>query len=93
MAFVITKPCIGVKDTACVVVCPMDCIHPKEDEPGFAAAEMLYIDPRVCIDCNLCTSECPVNAIFQDCDVPAEWAEFIQKNADHYVSDAGKFGR
>jgi NAD-dependent dihydropyrimidine dehydrogenase PreA subunit len=31
MAYVIAQPCIGVKDTACVTVCPMDCIHPKED--------------------------------------------------------------
>jgi hypothetical protein len=30
MAFVITKPCIGVKDTACIVVCPVDVIHPTK---------------------------------------------------------------
>jgi NAD-dependent dihydropyrimidine dehydrogenase PreA subunit len=27
MAFVIAEPCIGTKDTACVDVCPVDCIH------------------------------------------------------------------
>ena len=38
MAYVIAQPCIGVKDTACVTVCPCDCIHPKADEAGFAQA-------------------------------------------------------
>jgi NAD-dependent dihydropyrimidine dehydrogenase PreA subunit len=42
MAHVIAQPCIGVKDGACVTVCPMDCIHPGE--------KMLYIDPDPCID-------------------------------------------
>ena len=84
MAFVITKPCIGVKDTACVVVCPCDCIHPTAGEEGFAASEMLFIDPEHCIDCNLCTGECPVQAIFQDNDVPAEWQDFIERNAAHF---------
>jgi hypothetical protein len=45
MAYVIAEPCIGVKDTACVDACPVDCIHPRKDEPGFADAELLYIDP------------------------------------------------
>ena len=89
MAFVITKPCIGVKDTACVAICPCDCIHPTEDEAAFAEAEMLYIDPATCIHCGLCVDECPVGAIFADDDVPAEWSEFIQKNAAHYAAPVG----
>ena len=27
MAYVIAEPCIGVKDSACVDACPVDCIH------------------------------------------------------------------
>ena len=42
MAHIIAQPCIGVKDTACVTVCPVDCIHPTKDEADFATAEMLY---------------------------------------------------
>ena len=84
MAYVITKPCIGVKDTACVAVCPCDCIHPTKAEAGFEDAEQLYIDPVACIDCGLCVAECPVAAIFQDQDVPAEFEEFIEKNAAHF---------
>ena len=37
MAYVIAEPCVNTKDTACVDVCPVDCIHPKKDEPEFAA--------------------------------------------------------
>ena len=84
MAYVITQPCIGVKDTACVAVCPVDCIHPTRDEADFAAAEMLYIDPAVCVDCGLCVEECPVRAIFPEEDVPLEWRAFIDANAAHY---------
>jgi ferredoxin len=84
VAYVITKPCIGVKDTACVAVCPVDCIHPTKDEPCFAEAEMLYINPSECTDCGMCVDECPVKAIFHDQDVPAEFEEFIERNAAYY---------
>jgi ferredoxin len=84
MAYVIALPCIGVKDGACVHVCPADCIHPRLDEPDFASAEQLYIDPTFCVDCNLCVSECPVGAIFPEYDLPPEWAHFLAKNAAHY---------
>jgi len=51
MAYVIAEPCIGVKDTACVDACPVDCIHPKKDEVDFESVTMIYIDPVECIDC------------------------------------------
>jgi NAD-dependent dihydropyrimidine dehydrogenase PreA subunit len=84
MAYVIAKPCIGVKDAACVTVCPCDCVHPTPKEPGFSAAEQLFIDPGHCIDCDLCANECPVNAIFPEGDLPSEWSEFIARNAAYY---------
>jgi NAD-dependent dihydropyrimidine dehydrogenase PreA subunit len=87
MAFVIAQPCVGTKDTACVAVCPADCIHPTKQEPGFESAEMLYINPAECIDCRLCVEECPVAAIFHESDMPAEWRHFIEKNAAHYATD------
>ena len=43
MAYVIAEPCINTKDTACVNVCPVDCIHPKKDEADFAPVQQLYI--------------------------------------------------
>lgn len=84
MTYVITEPCIDVKDTACVDVCPVDCIHPRKDEPTFDAAPQLYIDPNECIDCGACEPECPVNAIFPEDDVPEEWQNFIAINADAF---------
>jgi NAD-dependent dihydropyrimidine dehydrogenase PreA subunit len=84
MTYVITEPCIGVKDTACVEVCPVDCIHPAKEEDGFEAAEQLYINPDECIDCGACESVCPVTAIFADSDVPEKWASFTEKNAQYF---------
>ena len=84
MSHYITEPCIGTKDTACVEVCPVDCIHPKKDEADFATEEMLYIDPEVCIDCGLCVDECPVKAIFPEDDVPTKWRNFVELNVQYY---------
>ena len=33
MTYIIAEPCIDVKDTACVDVCPVDCIHPTKTRP------------------------------------------------------------
>jgi ferredoxin len=84
MAYVIAEPCIGTKDTACVDACPVDCIHPKKDEPAYAEAELLYIDPVECIDCGACVPVCPVSAIFALDDLPEKWSEFTAKNAAYY---------
>lgn len=84
MAYVIAEPCIGTKDTACVNVCPVDCIHPRKDEDGFEESTQLYIDPDTCIDCGACVPECPVTAIFPLDDVPEEWRHYIEINAEHF---------
>ena len=39
MPHVITQSCCS--DGSCVYACPVNCIHPSPDEPGFATAEML----------------------------------------------------
>ncbi len=88
MAYVIVEPCIGVKDTGCVEVCPVDCIHPTSDEPGFEVADQLYIDPEECIDCDSCVAACPVDAIFPEDQVPAEWQRFTALNAAYFRSHA-----
>lgn len=74
MPFVVTEPCIGVKDKSCMQVCPVDCIYETDD--------MVVINPDECIDCGLCEPECPVSAIFVDTDVPPNWKDFIEKNRD-----------
>jgi NAD-dependent dihydropyrimidine dehydrogenase PreA subunit len=80
MTYVITEPCIDVKDAACVDVCPMDCIHPRKDEPVYRNSPQLYIDPEECTDCGACEPECPVGAIYHEDDVPQEYEEYIARN-------------
>ena len=84
MAYVIAEPCIGVKDTACVDVCPCGCIHPTKDEPGFATAAQLYINPDDCVDCGACIPACPVSAIYSAEDLPERWKAFASRNAEWY---------
>ncbi len=84
MTYVITQPCIGVKDASCVDVCPVDCIHPAQNEEGFEEAEMLYINPDECIDCGACEPACPVTAIFEESATPDEWKQYIKINADFF---------
>ncbi|MBS4103222.1 FAD-dependent oxidoreductase [Tsukamurella paurometabola] len=82
MPHVIVQNCCN--DASCVPECPVDCIHPTPDEPDYATAEMLYIDPDVCIDCGACIDACPVSAITTDYELTAEMAPFETMNADYY---------
>jgi ferredoxin len=75
MAYVIAQPCIGVKDEACVDVCPVDCIAGDEE------SEQMFINPSECIGCAACEPECPVGAIFDQSEVPEKWRGFIELNA------------
>ena len=86
MAYVIAEPCIGTKDTACVDVCPVDCIHPRKDEPEFEKSNQLYINPTECIDCGACVPVCPVTAIFALEDLPEKWNSFTPVNAEFYTA-------
>src|SRR5579871_2383381 len=77
MTYVITQPCIDVKDKSCVDVCPVSCIYLESDDLD----RKLYIHPDECIDCGACEPECPVNAIFEASAVPGEWHEFADLDA------------
>ena len=80
MTYVITEPCIGVKDRACVDVCPVDCIYEGEDQ--------LYINADECIDCGACEPACPVSAIFAEDDVPEGERVFTEINRLWYLDRA-----
>lgn len=84
MTYVIAEPCVNTKDTACVEVCPVDCIHPTKNEPDFAKETMLYINPDECIDCGACVPVCPVEAIFAEEDMPDKWAKYKESNAKFF---------
>ena len=83
MTYVIAQPCIDVKDKACVEVCPVDCIHPIDGED----VNQLFIDPDECIDCGACEPECPVEAIFEESEVPKEWNKYININYEWFGRD------
>ncbi len=78
MPYVITEPCVGVKDASCLDVCPVDCISSSDSD------EMYFIDPVTCIDCSYCESVCPVNAIFDEFAVPAKWRAYVRKNREYF---------
>ena len=102
MIYIIAEPCKGVCDTACVDVCPVDCIHgpvpldeirAARDEGGEVALRakfgdqiQLYIDPEECISCGACEPQCPVQAIFEDEETPAKWESYNQSNADFFAN-------
>ena len=83
MTYVIAEPCVDVIDQSCVSVCPVDCIHFEE-----GVDRILYIDPNECIDCGACEPECPVNAIFPEESLPAEWANYTAINAVWFTDRA-----
>lgn len=90
MTYVIAEPCVDVKDRACVDECPVDCIYEGN--------RMLYIHPDECVDCGACEPVCPVEAIFFEDDVPGEWVDYTQTNADFFTEvgspgGAGKSGK
>jgi NAD-dependent dihydropyrimidine dehydrogenase PreA subunit len=93
---VITEPCVGVCDTACVDICPVDCIHgpmaleqirvvaPEERATRLPGLQM-FVNPNECIGCWACVHVCPVQAIYEDDEVPEEWRDYIQKNAEFFA--------
>lgn len=98
MSYIIGNLCVDVCDTACVVVCPVDCINgpiftdrrgeelDNMDE-GSKKGLQLYINPEECILCGACTTECPVDAIFESEEdiLKAEGnSDSINKNYEFY---------
>ena len=84
MTYVISEPCIDVKDKSCIEECPVDCIYEGD--------RMLYIHPDECVDCGACEPVCPVEAIFYDDDVPAQWKDFTAANAAFFTEGEEPLG-
>ena len=78
MTYVVVELCVDCKYTDCAAVCPVEAFHELTDR--------LYINADTCIDCDACVPECPVEAVFAEGAVPAEWASFTPLNAERALS-------
>jgi ferredoxin len=78
MVCVVTEPCRDCKYTDCVTVCPVDCFYQDD--------RMLWIDPEECIGCDACIPECPVEAIFDDNQVPSQWTHYVELNRERALA-------
>ena len=78
MTYVIALPCVDLMDKACVDECPIDCIYEGD--------RMLYIQPDECIDCGACEPVCPVEAVFYEDDLPAEFSVYAAVNAEFFTA-------
>ncbi|MFC9699544.1 FAD-dependent oxidoreductase [Streptomyces sp. NPDC056943] len=86
MTYAITQTCCS--DATCVAVCPVNCIHPTPGEPDFGTTEMLYVDPRACIDCGACADACPVDAVVPADRLTGGLKEYEEINAAYYADRA-----
>jgi NAD-dependent dihydropyrimidine dehydrogenase PreA subunit len=77
VTYVIAEPCVDVMDRACVEECPVDCIY--------EGARALYIQPDECVDCGACEPVCPVEAIYYEDDLPADFAVYAEDNARFFT--------
>lgn len=53
-------------------MCPVECFHYDD--------QMIYIDPDVCIDCGGCVPACPVNAIYDEFNLPEPMRHWVSIN-------------
>jgi len=97
MSHIILSPCVSTCDTACVAVCPVNCIHGPIDVEGAGeevenmskeelVGKQLYINPDECINCAACIPECPVDAIVEDEEEAIEKGELdsVKKNYEFF---------
>ena len=77
MTHVVTEACVGHKYQDCVAVCPVEAFRETDT--------YLVIDPDECIDCGACEPECPVEAIFEESELPEEWNKYTEINAKWFT--------
>ena len=83
MAYVITDAC--VKDFLCAAECATAAIAPASaGDPAAGGVSQLFINPDECIDCGNCASLCQQGAIFSSDELPADKAEFAEKNKAYF---------
>lgn len=78
MAIIVTDNCRQCRFTECVTVCPVACFHGDD--------QMVYIEASACIECRACIPVCPVHAIYDTTDMPADKQHWIAINAERASS-------
>ena len=78
MTYIIVEPCVGLKDGACVDVCPVDCIYTTDED------DMFYIYPDECIDCAACEPVCPVHCHLCRGRRTEQWSNYIDMNYKYF---------
>ena len=84
MTYVVDEKCIKCKTTDCVAVCPVNCFYEGEN--------MLVIHPDECIDCGVCESACPTQAIYEDRKLPAPLLPFLAINREFFEPHVSGLG-
>lgn len=72
MSYIVTQNCVDCKYTDCVAVCPVDAFHEGQ--------RMVYINPDTCVNCDACVPACPIEAIFSEENLPAQFQAYIEIN-------------
>jgi ferredoxin len=70
MSYVITRACRDCIDTACVSVCPFECIYQHDGSGDEALPNQLFINPDECTHCGACEPACPWEAIRPEDEAP-----------------------
>ena len=58
MTYIIAEPCVGIKDAACIDVCPVDCIEPNPSEKYTTPIPPVQVRWNECIGCEACAKAC-----------------------------------
>jgi NAD-dependent dihydropyrimidine dehydrogenase PreA subunit len=82
MAYVVTDAC--TKDFVCVAECATAAIAPTAGDPAAGTVSQVFINPDECIDCGNCADICAQNAIFPGDELPADKADFAEKNRAYF---------
>ena len=83
MTYVISEPCIDVKDKSCIEECPVDCIYEGD--------RMLYIHPDECVDCGACEPVCRLRPS-STTTTSAQWTDFTAANAAFFTEGEEPLG-
>ncbi|MBI5511038.1 MAG: 4Fe-4S dicluster domain-containing protein [Deltaproteobacteria bacterium] len=90
MIWAITRRCRDCLHTACVDVCPVDCIYEYTGDDRQTFPNQLYIHPKECIECGACEPACPWEAVFRVDKVPPAFQDDVALNA-RVKEDPGAF--